>query len=270
LAGFRIDESVPLVEGPCADWRGGLRADFADPGYARLGGTYAAACGEKTWPMAYPDPASFNSRLIEAVWLSMGGRLHGVVRDGAAPFRTADFEMTSPPLAQLVRDINKFSNNVMAQQLFLTLPLVQRAHGSTDAAREIVRGWLADRLGDDGRAAVVDNGSGLSRETRLSAQALSRLLRQAWNGPVMPELMSSLPVVGIDGTLQRWLAERGRAHLKTGSLRDVFGVAGFVLAESGRRRVVVAIVNHPNANQARPVLDALVHWAVTERAPPQR
>ena len=81
---------------------------------------------------------------------------------------------------------------------------------------------------------------------------LGRLLQSAWSSAVMPELMSSLPVAGIDGTLRRSKGVPGRAHLKTGSLRDVVGVAGYVLADSGRRYVVVAIVNHPNANAARP------------------
>jgi len=86
---------------------------------------------------------------------------------------------------------------------------------------------------------------------------------------VMPELMSSFPVAGLDGTLRSSRASSGRAHLKTGSLRDVVAVAGYVLGASGRRYVVVAIVNDPNANAARPALDALVQWVANdgERAP---
>jgi D-alanyl-D-alanine carboxypeptidase/D-alanyl-D-alanine-endopeptidase (penicillin-binding protein 4) len=80
----------------------------------------------------------------------------------------------------------------------------------------------------------------------------------------MSELMTSLPVAGIDGTLQRARATPGRAHLKTGSLRDVAGVAGCVLGASGRRCVVVALINHPNANAARPALDALAQWDADE------
>ena len=129
----------------------------------------------------------------------------------------------------------------------------------------MLRRWLAERLGRQGaEGVVIDNGSGLSRETRLSAQQLARLLQSAWGSAVMPELMASLPVSGIDGTLTRSKAPPGRAHLKTGSLRDVAGVAGYVLASSGRRYVVVAIVNHPNANAARPALDALVQWVVQD------
>jgi serine-type D-Ala-D-Ala carboxypeptidase/endopeptidase (penicillin-binding protein 4) len=92
------------------------------------------------------------------------------------------------------------------------------------------------------------------------------LLQVAWASPTMPELLSSLPVTGVDGTLRRSKTPVGRAHLKTGSLRDVMGVAGVVLANTGRRYVVVAIVNHPNANAARPALDALVKWAIVNDA----
>jgi D-alanyl-D-alanine carboxypeptidase/D-alanyl-D-alanine-endopeptidase (penicillin-binding protein 4) len=76
--------------------------------------------------------------------------------------------------------------------------------------------------------------------------------------------MSSLPVAGIDGTLRRYKGGPGRAHLKTGSLRDVVGVAGYVLGDSGRRYVVVGIVNHVRADAARPALQALVEWAADD------
>ncbi|MBC8057965.1 MAG: D-alanyl-D-alanine carboxypeptidase, partial [Rhizobiales bacterium] len=120
--------------------------------------------------------------------------------------------------------------------------------------------------GSASAAFVVDNGSGLSRDARVSAQGLTRLLQAAWASPVMPELIASLPVSGVDGTLKRSRATLGRAHLKTGSLRDVAGVAGYVLANSGRRYVVVAIANHANANAARPAFDALVQWAASDAA----
>ena len=119
---------------------------------------------------------------------------------------------------------------------------------------------------------VLVNGSGLSRESRASADALALLLQRAWASPVMPEFISSLPVSGLDGTLRRspgMAAAKvaGRAHLKTGSLRDVSALAGYLLAPDGRRYVLVAIVNHPNAGAARPALDALVAWVLERRAP---
>jgi D-alanyl-D-alanine carboxypeptidase/D-alanyl-D-alanine-endopeptidase (penicillin-binding protein 4) len=108
---------------------------------------------------------------------------------------------------------------------------------------------------------VLDNGSGLSRTERISAEALARLLQSAWASPLMPELVSSLPIVGVDGTLRRIKGKAaGSAHLKSGSLRDVVAMAGYVHALSGQRHVLVAIVNHPNAQAARPALEALVEW----------
>ena len=264
LAGVRVDASVALSDAPCADWHAALHPDWSDPGRVRFAGSFPASCGEKLWSVAYAEPKTYNARVLAGLWAELGGVLSGAVRDGVAPASAPSFEVASPPLADVVREINKFSNNVMAQQLFLTLGLMQRGAGTPENAREVLRQWLAERLGAAAEATRLDNGSGLSRETRLSAQVFARLLQQVWASPVMPELIASLPVSGVDGTLRRSQAPLGRAHLKTGSLRDVAGVAGYVLGASGRRHVVVAIINHPNANAARPALDALVQWAAQD------
>jgi len=268
LAGVRMDTDVALSSVPCADWRATLQPDFSDATRIRFTGIFPVACGEKTWPVAYADPKSYNERALVGLWTDMGGRISGTVRDGLAPATRPQFELTSPPLAEVARDINKFSNNVMAQQLFLTLGLIQRGAGTPDFARDVLRQWATERLGAAAAGLVVDNGSGLSRDGRVTAQLLARLLQLAWASPVMSELMSSLPVSGLDGTLKRSRALPARAHLKTGSLRDVTGVAGYVLANSGRRYVVVAIVNHANAGAARPALEALVQWVANESGQP--
>jgi D-alanyl-D-alanine carboxypeptidase/D-alanyl-D-alanine-endopeptidase (penicillin-binding protein 4) len=259
LEGAPTTIEVPLAAGPCSDWRTALKAEFTVTG-PRFAGSYPTACGELNWPVADPQPASYNARLLAALWREMGGRLEGRVRDGTAPTdRAPDLEWPSPALAEVVRDINKYSNNLMAQQLFLSLAEARPA--TFDRARDTLRAWLAARLGPMAQDVVLDNGAGLSRESRLPAAALARLLQQAWGSPVMSELMSSLPVSGLDGTLRRARVGDGRAHLKTGSLRDVAGVAGYVLSDSGRRYVLVAILNHDNAQAARPALEALVRWA---------
>lgn len=266
LAGTVSDRSVPLAAGPCADWRTALKASF-DAERTRFAGNYATACGELSWPVADPQPASYEARLLQTLWREMGGTLHGSVREGPAPVALKpSFEMRSPALAELVRDINKFSNNLMAQQLALSLALQARPQASAtpDSAREALQRWLAERTGPLGDEVVLDNGSGLSRDTRISAARLARVLLQAWDSPVMSELMSSLPISGLDGTLRRSSLASGRAHLKTGSLRDVQAVAGYVLSDSGRRYVVVAVVNHAQAGAARPALDALVQWVLRD------
>lgn len=115
----------------------------------------------------------------------------------------------------------------------------------------------------------MDNGAGLSRDGRISAQALGRMLQAAWASPSMPELMASLPIVGVDGTLRRTQGRAtGSAHLKTGTLRDVSAMAGYVHAASGKRYVLVAFINHANAPAARPAIEALVEWAAADAVRP--
>ena len=293
LAGVQMQTTVPLSpvngsgvtgtngsNGACGDYRATLQADFSDPTRIRFGGTYPLACAEKVWSVAYPDPASYNLRAVEGLWRAMGGQLGGTVRAGSVPpAKTPVFEVSSPALAEVIRDINKFSNNVMAQQLFLTLSLPARSPSATngtgatpgtalpasrEASRAVLARWWKDRIGPDD-APTLDNGSGLSRSERVSAQALARMLQTAYRSPLMPELMSSLPITGVDGTLKRSkVAAPGSAHLKTGSLRDVTALAGYVHGASGKRYVLVAIVNHPNAPAVRPAFEALVDWAVRD------
>lgn len=259
LAGVQFPVTVPLSNGDCSDYRSALRADWSDATRIRFAGNYPAACGEKMWPIAYAAPQQFAPRAILGMWQQLGGQVSGQVRDGSIPANLQPiFNIESATLAETIRDINKYSNNVMAQHLFLTLSQQQRGVGSFDASRDVMQRWWRERVG--GEVPIFDNGSGLSREERISAQALARLLQVAWASPHMSELMSSLPVTGLDGTMKRSKAQAS-AHLKTGSLRDVAGIAGFVDTASGKRLVVVAILHHANANAARPALDAMIDWA---------
>jgi len=266
LAGVQRQPTVALAAAgaDCGDWRGALRAELADPAKVVFQGVYPAACGERVWPVAAADPRGFAARAVEGMWRELGGKLTGSVRDGKVPAGLKPvFVSTSPALAEVVRDVNKYSNNVMAQHVFLTMALQKNGVVTFDGAREALRQWWQARVGD-AELPQADNGAGLSRDARLTAQALARMLQVAWQSPVMPDLVASLPMSGVDGTLRR-SQSRASAHLKTGSLRDVMAVAGYVHAASGRRYVLVAVVNHANAGAARPVLDSLVDWAARDQ-----
>ncbi|MEO7391812.1 MAG: D-alanyl-D-alanine carboxypeptidase/D-alanyl-D-alanine-endopeptidase [Ramlibacter sp.] len=265
MAGLAVPAAVSLAAGECGDWRGALKADFSDAARVRFAGAYPSACGERVWPVAYADPRSYSARAVAGMWQQTGGALTGQVRDGRVPAGLAPaFEMQSPALAEIIRDINKYRNNVMAQQLFLTLSLQQKGTGTIEGSREVLRQWWRERVGG-ADVPTFGNGSGLSREERITALQLGRMLQHAWASPLMPELLASLPVTGIDGTLRRARGKgAGLAHLKSGSLRDVAGVAGYVHAASGKRYVLVAIANHAQANAARPAIEALVAWAARE------
>jgi len=263
LAGVQFPASVGLTNTECSDYRSSLRADWTDPLRIRFTGSFPASCGEKVWPVAYAAPQQFAARAIAGIWQQVGGQLAGQVREGVVPANLQPvFTVESPALSEVIRDINKFSNNVMAQQLFLTLSQQARGAGSWDASREAMQAWWRDRIG--GEVPVFDNGSGLSREERISALGLARLLQFAWGSPTMSELMSSLPVTGLDGTLKRSKSQ-SIAHLKTGSLRDVAGIAGYVDAANGKRLILVAVLNHANAQAARGALDLLVDWTASQK-----
>jgi D-alanyl-D-alanine carboxypeptidase/D-alanyl-D-alanine-endopeptidase (penicillin-binding protein 4) len=267
LAGVQQPATVPLAGAgtACGDWRLGLKAELNAPTTVSFQGQYPLACGERSWAVAAADPQGFAARAVEGMWRELGGKLTGSVREGKVPAGLKPaFVVSSPSLAEVVRDVNKYSNNVMAQHVFLSLALQKNGVATFDGAREALRQWWQLRVGD-APVPVADNGAGLSRDARVTAQGLARMLQAAWASPVMPELMASLPIAGVDGTLRRSKSQTGSAHLKTGSLRDVMAVAGFVHGASGRRYVLVALVNHGNAGAARPVLDALTDWAVRDQ-----
>ncbi len=261
LAGLELPSSVPLAPAgaACDKVRSHLQLDLSQPQRLRLTGSYPPKCGVSNWPMALPQPERFAQRAVEGMWRAMGGQLTGSVREGQVPAHLQPaWDSVSPALAEVVRDINKYSNNVMTQQLLLTLGKERAGSGSFEGGRSAIAQWWRQRWPQLPEP-VVDNGSGLSRQARITPEALGRMLQSAWDSPVMSEYMSSLPIAGTDGTLRRSKASAS-AHLKTGSLNGVNAIAGYVDGAKGRRFVLVALVNHPNANSARPALDALVDW----------
>ena len=272
LTGLEAPAEVPLMSGPCNDWRSTLQADFGNPLRPRFAGGYPTSCGERPWPVAFSQHAQYAPRMFEALWRQSGARLSGQVRWGTLPAQ-ARLLVTheSLPLRDVIADINKMSNNVMAQQLFLSLSSELGAPGRFEASRlRLSRWWRGQFAGWP--EPVLDNGSGLSREERSTARSIAQLLQQARRDPLGQVFTDSLAIAGVDGTVSR-MAERlpgspllGRAWLKTGSLRDVASVAGYVQGESGRLYAVVAIVNHANARQARPVLDKLLDWTARDQA----
>ena len=267
LRAVAVGAPPKLAAGPCGDWRTTIGALFLDQGAraeVTFGGRYPAACGEREWWVSLLDHPTYVHAMFETYFGAAGGRFAGRWRDGVVPARATPFAtLDSPPLWDVVRDINKLSNNVMARQLFLTLATARAPPPATiERATETVVAWAARRSLKMPEL-VLDNGSGLSRRERISAGSLARLLLAANASPVREEFASSLSVAAMDGTLQRRFLNgsvAGQALLKTGTLDGVRALAGFVINQDGRRFAVVAIVNHANAAQTQGALDYLVQW----------
>jgi D-alanyl-D-alanine carboxypeptidase/D-alanyl-D-alanine-endopeptidase (penicillin-binding protein 4) len=261
LAGMNVPATVRAADGPCNDWRARIASDFSDPLRPQFRGVFPVSCGDRVWHVSLLSHTQYAEALFRSLWSASGGTFRGKAREGAVPpdaRRLAQHESDS--LAEVIRAINKFSNNVMARQLFLTIGAeVSRQPANAERAQRAVGDWLLSK-GLERRDFVLENGAGLSRIERLSTAGLARLLAGAFASPLMPEYLSSLPLVGVDGTMRKRAGAAGSAHIKTGLLADTRAIAGYVLAASGRRYVVAAFVNHPNANAAQGALDELLNW----------
>ncbi|HVO87780.1 MAG TPA: D-alanyl-D-alanine carboxypeptidase/D-alanyl-D-alanine-endopeptidase [Casimicrobiaceae bacterium] len=273
LAALSVPATLPLRSGDCGDFRLAIAPSYNDDGrsaHVAFHGGYPASCGERDWWIALLDHPAYVHSMFTAYFNAAGGRFDGALKEARAPRSAKPFAvLESPPLYDIVRDVNKLSNNVMARQIFLTLALAKSAAPATpDKAAGVVRAWLKQqKLVLPGLN--MENGSGLSRHERISARGLARLLLAADHSPVRDEFASSLAVAAMDGTVQRRFVDgtvAGQALLKTGSLEGVRALAGYVIGAGGRRFVVVAIINHPNAARGAPALDYLVQWVYQNAA----
>jgi len=264
LAGYTV-AAPRLANGTCNDWQTALQADIGATD-ARFNGNFSAACGEKIW---YIHPWKMNATqyfgaVFRQMWRELGGTFDGnVINAKAAPDARLVAQWQSPALPEVIRDINKYSNNVMARQLLLTIAAdVTQQPGNVARGASVIKTWLTNK-GLPADDLVIENGAGLSRNERIAPATLGRILNAAFVSPLMPEFLASMPLVGYDGTMRKRLKQKtvaGQAHIKTGSLNDVRSIAGFVQAASGKYYVVVCLINHPNAPQGQKAQDALLQW----------
>lgn len=261
----------------CGNWREHVRAEILEKAggngrpTVKLNGNYSLHCGQNTHYLSLHDSEEYIHSLFKNFWQQSGGSFNGEVRRGTAPGGVVPLKVFySPPLADVIRSINKFSNNVAARQLYLSLGEKLRNGGqslSLDLAHSSIQQWLfAKRLNFP--ELMIENGSGLSRKERISARHLGKLLVDAFHSPVMPEFMSSLAIAGVDGTARnrhKKTVTTGRVHLKTGSLKDVAAIAGYVLDSRNSRHAFVFVVNHPRAAHAKAAMDAFIKWIYDNR-----
>ena len=245
-----LDNRVNPLQGRCKGRRGGVTLTVqrtAKGTLARLGGHYPPACGPYSFTRTLLMQDAYVYGVFRHLWQSAGGTISGGWRRGVAPSQTSAFTThPSRSLANVVRDINKFSNNVMARNLLLALATDQ-APATPVAGRAAVHAWL-DTVGLRMPHLKIDNGAGLSRTARVSASGLGRMLLYAWHGPWQPEFVASLPLAGLDGSLRKrfgGLAPPGRVRLKSGRLNGVRAMAGYAVLAGHRPHVVIILLNQP-------------------------
>lgn len=291
LSQLKVVNQMQLVERSCDNWKSNIRFKL-DPETvfstdqaltAQFSGSLPRACKEVNYNVVALDPNTFLTQGFAAAWELAGGSWvkTPVGKDGLVPLAARlllQFEGIT--LADDVQDINKFSNNVMARQLLLTLALEKMGKPATTTNGELViQSWLKqNNLNFPGL--VIENGSGLSRNETISAEQMNQLLLKARNLPVGEVFYDSLPIAGADGTMRHrlmtqlrkflHLKKKPEVRMKTGSLADVRAISGYVLSKSGKMYAVSSFINHPNAWKGLEAHDQLLAWLLDDGPEPKQ
>nr|WP_228875168.1 D-alanyl-D-alanine carboxypeptidase/D-alanyl-D-alanine-endopeptidase [Paraburkholderia saeva] len=268
LAQLQIANQLRATNGPC---RGDLTAvtptvtampnGIVD---ATFSGDFPVRCGDRTVNVAVLDHTAFFAGGFLALWQQSGGTFSGTTREGAVPVTAKQVAVhQGPVLSDIVRDINKFSNNTMARNLFLTIgAAISKPPATPEKSVDAIDTFM-HRSALPTEYLQLENGSGLSRDEHIPAISMADLLQSANASPVAQVFVDSLPIAGVDGTMRNRLTGQpvnGNAHIKTGTLRDVRAIAGYVASSDGTSYVVVSFINDPHAEAARAAHDALLEW----------
>ena len=268
LPNLNISNRLRLRNAPCGGYQRGIsfKPNPKDQNGVIFSGEYPSTCGEYLMVRAVLVAPAYTYGLFQQLWRDTGGELAGEMRLGQAPAgRSPILVWPSPPLSDVIKNINKPSNNLMTRHLLLTLGAERFGAPATYAKGEQAILEYLNEHGIDSSKLVLDNGSGLSRESRITTQLMNEVLRLGYASSYMPEFIASLPLAGMDGTMRNRLrnpATRGRMHIKTGTIDEVSAIAGYVHARSGKHYAVSAILNHELADRGPGVelMDALLRW----------
>ena len=267
LENLRIENRLKLAQGRCRGYQRGITITPNETvDHMVMSGQFPSGCKSYSMHRAVLSHNEFAYGLFKNIWQESGGVFSGGLRNIVKPDDIEPFLVfESLPLADIISKVNKHSNNVMARQLLFTLGAERLVvPGTEEGGRQVIEDWLKSRQLGSAKL-KLDNGAGLSRDSRISARNLGEILRYAWQSPFMPEYLSSLSLSGLDGTLMRRFRDdplTGKAHIKTGRLDHVTAIAGYLQSRSGARYSIVALQNHTDVHRGpgEEVQAALLRW----------
>jgi D-alanyl-D-alanine carboxypeptidase/D-alanyl-D-alanine-endopeptidase (penicillin-binding protein 4) len=262
-----IENHIAFRPGRCTAAAGRVDFEVASERWDRVvfSGALAPTCAERSFARVLLKPADYAFGTFVALWRELGGEFNGKLRVAAAPPDAVPFEtFDSLTLAEIVRLTNKFSSNLMARHLLLTMGEDRSGPPATlDKGAAAIADWSRER-GISLQGMNIDNGSGLSRATHITVLQMARVLSDAYHSRYAPEFIASLPLAGVDGTLRNRMktSPAGSVRLKTGHLDGVSGVAGYVTTPGGKTFVLVSLINdsRTDGGMGEPVHAALVSW----------
>lgn len=292
LSQLKVTNQLRLVNKTCDNWKSGI--GFAlDPEdlniastqqlNASFSGVFPSGCKDAYFNVVALNANTFLTQGFAAAWELAGGVwVHPPAgKDEIVPISARPLlQFEGSRLADDVVDINKYSNNVMARQLFLTLALEKMGKpASIEKSGLVIQDWLK-KMGLDFPGLVIENGSGLSRNETITAQQMNALLLTARNLPIGDTFYNSLPIAGTDGTMKNrlltqlrkffHLKKKPEVRIKTGSLANVRAISGYVISKSGRMYAVTSFINHPNAWRGLEAHDQLLAWLLEDGPEPKQ
>ncbi len=267
-----INNQLKLTKGRCRGAQSGWSVDVSnkdEKAYVVFRGKYRKGCGSYDLSRAVLESEPYLYGLFVYLWRSLGGEFsggmgHAEVKEGAEPVYVGQ----SKTLSEVITGANKYSNNLLARQLLLSIAYHYFGDGaSVEDGIQSVQTWLKDK-GLAMPDLVMENGAGLSRHIQLSASDLTQLLTYAAKSPYHPEFMASFSLGGVDGTMRKRLKDSKpgvRARLKTGYVKGTRTLAGYLRADSGQDYVVVLFIQNPKVNfsNGNEVQDAFIHWVLS-------
>ncbi len=269
-ANLKVENRITPVAARCAGRNRSFNIQHPsdDPMRVVVSGTVSVNCPQQAVRRVILAPAEFAYGTFRQLWEQQGGTLKGGLQRAPVPSTARELvSQESLTLAEIIRVTNKFSSNVMARTLVLTLDAEKGSVPATPAGGEaIIADWLKTS-GLELPELVIANGSGLSREARISGDSLARILQAAWKSRFAPEFLATLPLGGLDGTLRKRferLSDPSRVRMKTGTLNGVSSIAGYVTGNSGRTYAVVIMVNSRGAQYGSgdKIQGSVIEWVL--------
>ncbi|MFK8029041.1 MAG: D-alanyl-D-alanine carboxypeptidase/D-alanyl-D-alanine-endopeptidase [Gammaproteobacteria bacterium] len=258
IRGMEIESTIKQLNGDCRGNRIKLRLDVEQLEASRkvkYSGHYPRSCGRYQLTRAVLPSTELLYGTLSSIMASRGGELTGGLLIGRAPKGSSKLlTLSSKTLSEIVRSTNKFSNNVMSRQLFLTLGAETYGKPATPGKGENALKAVLSEEGVDTDSLIVANGSGLCRQCRVTVDTLMQTLDAAWQSIYMPEFVASLGVPGIDGSLKKRFPKgsyKGRVHMKTGTIDHVSAAAGYVQSKSNERYKFALVINHENVHKGK-------------------
>ncbi|MSQ80261.1 MAG: D-alanyl-D-alanine carboxypeptidase/D-alanyl-D-alanine-endopeptidase [Candidatus Methylopumilus sp.] len=265
---LKVINHLKLTNQSCNDWKNDLGYDVdikSNMTEIKFNGHYDKACESKGIDLSIMDANRLSNNLFEKLWKLHGGSIEGAFKNTYQNIYDMHkvYEHLSSPLSLIVRDINKYSQNLIARNLLLTILLENNPNliSENEAGKFTKEFLMREKVKLD--SLEMDNGAGLSRNAKVSAEDLAFLLEKAYEDTYMPEFIASLPNMGVDGTLKnrgKKLSVTKHAYLKTGSIQNVNTIAGYIFDKNNNVKVFIFMANDPKANESSKIQDELIEW----------